>query len=306
MLDEEQAKQSKGKGADAATAAEAALRIAFDKGNSDGSIRSPRGSSRGPTPTAPLSIQKDYAVLVGNFQAAEILTALKTFGIVPWSAGKPGLFPSPSTAQVYINSPQENVLVLSSDSAWVSGAAALQKNATGLMAKSSDFASSVSSMGGRSPDAMIFIKGALGQRLVASDPMAGMLLGPFTKAKGTVLSLHAADIPTAEPHTAFENEQMAGFAQTFLQQAIMLGRAQVEGAIKETADPVELKDLNSTLEMISSLSPKWSAVPPSSACQSTSARTRRSSSSNSSTASVPRCRANSRFPRAFPAACDLV
>lgn len=245
-----------GAGAPASSATEAGLRVAFGKLGSIKLNSIAVGAVSSGDPSTGMRIQRDYVAIGGNFKASEIATALKTLNVIPWSAGKNGLFPSGRGAQLYVNAPADNVLLISPDQDWLASAQTFLKEKKGLTAPNAGFDSAVDSMGGRSPDFLLFLNGNMPTRLTGNNAMMRMMLGPFTKTKGTVMSLHAATVPTLELRSAFETEEVAGFAQSFLENAIALGRAQVEDELKQTVDVADQKYLSDAISWIDKMKPE--------------------------------------------------
>ncbi|MCC6547468.1 hypothetical protein IT570_09910 [Candidatus Sumerlaeota bacterium] len=242
----------------ARSATEAGLRVAFGK---VGTIRFNSiavGVMTAGDPADGIRIQRDYVAIGGNFKGAEVATALKAMKVIPWSAGKNGLFPSAKGAQLFINSPTDNVLLISSDAGWLSAAQGLLKQQNGLTANNTDFDSAVESMGGMSPDFLLFLDGSIPSRLAGNSAMTRMMLGPFTKTKGTVMSIHSAAVPTVELRSAFENAETAGFAQSFLESAISLGRAQATDELSQTVDAADKRYLQDTIDLIDKMKPEVS------------------------------------------------
>lgn len=258
MLADEQAKKNLGKNAPAQASIEAAMRVAFDQALTGKFHSLAAGFTTAATPTPEKSFEKDYVVLLGNFKRADADALLKPFGVSGLAGDIPSAFPSEMANPLYASSPADNVLLLTSDSDWTGKAKTLQSTGAGLMAGGSGFSSSVASLGGRAPDALIYINGALVQKSFAVDPMAAMFLGPFTKAKGIVLSLHPADIPTVELHSAFADAQTASFASQFLTQSLVVLKSQIEGSLKESQDALEKQQLTELLQNLSSVKPEVS------------------------------------------------
>jgi hypothetical protein len=215
--------------AKAGDAGEAAFAIVFDSENKLKQHTFASGSRF----SADLTSNETYAVILGDFTAADAFTTLKTFGVGPGPNQTTGVLPSADPARlIYVNVPADGVVLISESLEWFGKAQSNTTERKGLLAGDSAFTSTVSTMGGRTPDLILFGEGAMLKRVIGSNPMLQIGLGPLAQflssTRGSALALFPNAQPTLEIHSSFADTGAAQQAANQFQQFLSLTKEQVK------------------------------------------------------------------------------
>ncbi len=184
----------------------------------------------------------DYVVLLGDFTQREAGEALqRAAGRAGANGGTTFSFPQGTDGtRVHASAPEDGVLLISTRADWLEQAPGLASGRQGLMASDSQFVNAAMSLGGRRPDAMLYVSGALIQEgFRQTPPEARGLIGPFAQSRGLILATYPADKLRFELHSAFDNPQQANLASQFLTQSLSMAQMFLQSGIQQAQDPEE-------------------------------------------------------------------
>ncbi len=196
----------------------------------------------------------EYVVITGNFSTAQSAEVLKSFGAKKNDGENFITLPSKSSKKViYAQNPVQNLLILTSDKSWLSQYSTISKNNSGLTGGDSTFQSVFRTLNGSRNDLLLYMNGEVLGQVVSEDPMLNMVLGPYARSKGMILSLQPGGVPRVELHSSFSSDSMATMAQKFLEQAIMLGQAQATSMLNNSVDPMQQQEAENLLQLLDSI-----------------------------------------------------
>lgn len=155
---------------------------------------------------------EEFGVLQGRFTKAEALGMLKSCQVKA-GPGTAGIFPTePGVPSFYVTVPSDNIILISTTTAWFDDAGKFAETKTGLLSPASGFMGSLGAFGGRMPDAFMHWEGSAIRTMMEGSDSAKVMFGPILAGKGHVLAVFASDVPTLELHTTFADEGgVAGF-----------------------------------------------------------------------------------------------
>ncbi len=195
--------------------------------------------------------QEEYLAVLGTFSQDEAAAALEGAG---GRASGNGLFQFPrgqDGTQVRASAPEDGVLLATTEQGWLGRALELGSERQGLMAPNSRFVNSAMTLGGRRPDAMIYLSGSLIQQGFREVPLeARGFVGPFAQSRGILITTFPAEKLRFELHSAFDNPQQANMANQFLTQAISMANMALQGALREAGTQDEQEALQEIMRAL--------------------------------------------------------
>ncbi len=182
-------------------------------------------------------------VFLGDFTSSDAFSKLKTLGVQPGPDNTTGKMMTSTGETVYLRIPGDGVILMSDDMGWLDSAKTLSQQKAGLLNATSPFNATVATMGGRTPDVIVWARGSALSQAIGSNPAVMMQVGPLAStlkdSVGAALALFPGQQPTVELHTATNSADAASMGVQQWQQMSQMVKQMLQFAPVNTPEEKE-------------------------------------------------------------------